>query len=165
MHHPAVDSFCELAQSHDFVPVYRQLLSDTLTPVTAFARLDQCDQQQGKSASGACLFESVIGGEKVGRHSILAANPILRFAATRNQVTVTDLTGKTPDESFEDPDPLNAFRKYFHSTVAEIEQLPAFVGGAIGYAGYDVVRYVEHLPNAPEDDRQLPDPSGQSARL
>lgn len=157
MHHPAVDSFSELAQSHDFVPVYRQLLSDTLTPVTAFARLDQCDQQQGKSATGACLFESVIGGEKVGRHSILAANPILRFSATRNLVTVTDLTGKTPDESFEDPDPLNAFRKYFHSTVADIESLPAFVGGAIGYAGYDVVRYVEHLPNAPEDDRQLPD--------
>ena len=51
----------------------------------------------------------------------------------------------------------DAFRSNFHYRVAEIEGLPSFVGGAIGYAGYDVVRYVEELPNAPEDDRGLPD--------
>ena len=160
MHHPTPDEFESLAIRHDFVPVYRRLLSDALTPVTAFRRLDrQCDgpDEDGTSRGGACLFESVIGGEKVGRYSFLAASPMLRFSATRNEVSVTDLTGRHPNETFTHPDPLDAFRKYFRFSVAEIEGLPPFVGGAIGYAGYDVVRYVEHLPDAPEDDRGLPD--------
>lgn len=157
MHHPNPDEFTSLAVGHDFVPVYRRLLSDALTPVTAFRRLDRSADGSGRAAGGACLFESVIGGEKVGRYSFLAAEPTLRFSATRNQVTVTDLTGKCPSETFSDPDPLNAFRVHFEKSVAELDELPPFVGGAIGYAGYDVVRYVEHLPNAPEDDRGIPD--------
>ncbi|MDV6028979.1 MAG: anthranilate synthase component I [Phycisphaera sp. RhM] len=157
MHHPTPDEFAALAIEHDFVPVYRRLLSDALTPVTAFGRLDRSADGTSVAAGGACLFESVIGGEKVGRYSFLAAEPSLRFSATRNQVTVTDLTGQRETETFTDPDPLNAFRVHFQKSVAEIDELPPFVGGAIGYAGYDVVRYVEHLPNAPTDDRGLPD--------
>jgi anthranilate synthase component 1 len=157
MHHPTPDEFASLAIEHDFVPIYRRLLSDALTPVTAFRLLDRDEDSAGPSVGGACLFESVIGGEKVGRYSFLAAGPILRFSATRNQVTITDLVGDRPVEMFEDPDPLNAFRTYFKKSVAEVSELPPFIGGAIGYASYDVVRYVEHLPNAPEDDRQLPD--------
>lgn len=157
MHHPTADEFSALAVEHDFVPVYRRLLSDALTPVTAFRRLDSSGEGADRAAGGACLFESVIGGEKVGRYSFLAAEPSLRFAATRNEVTVTDLTGQTEPETFSDPDPLNAFRVHFQKSVAELDELPPFVGGAIGYAGYDVVRYVEHLPDAPTDDRGLPD--------
>ncbi|MCO8124968.1 anthranilate synthase component I [Stieleria sp. TO1_6] len=157
MHHPTPDEFTSLAIEHDFVPVYRRLLSDALTPVTAFRLLDRSADGTAPAPGGACLFESVIGGEKVGRYSFLAAQPTLRFAATRNEVTVTDLTGQTPPQTFTDPDPLNAFRTHFQKSVAQLDELPPFVGGAIGYAGYDVVRYVEHLPNAPEDDRGLPD--------
>ncbi|KAA5543767.1 anthranilate synthase component I [Roseiconus nitratireducens] len=169
MHHPTSDEFESLAVDHDFVPVYRRLLSDALTPVTAFRLLDrqapvdpsdggpQDGTAGGRSAGGACLFESVIGGEKVGRYSFLAAGPSLRFCATGNDVTVTDLNGRKPTERFQDPDPLNAFRKYFQYSVAQLDELPPFIGGAIGYAAYDVVRYVENLPDAPEDDRQLPD--------
>ena len=55
-------------------------------------------------------------------------------------------------------DPLDFLReKLGKHTVASLPDLPPFVGGAIGYAGYDVVRYVEKLPNAPTDDRSLPD--------
>ena len=147
---PASTEFDRLAVEHDFVPVYRRLLSDTLTPVTAFRLLDASDSQ------GACLFESVIGGEKVGRYSFLAAEPIRRFCATREQITVSDFIDGS-ETRVTAKDPLDAFRAHFDYRVAEIEGLPPFVGGAIGYAGYDVVRYVEHLPDAPEDDRQLPD--------
>ena len=140
--------FNSLAMEHDFVPVHRQLLSDALTPVTAFQRLDE--------GGPACLFESVVGGEKVGRYSFLASSPIMRFSATRNQIEITDFQTEESTK-LEDEDPLNAFRSNFHYRVAEIDGLPPFVGGAIGYAGYDVVRYVEDLPNAPEDDRRLPD--------
>lgn len=154
MHHPTPNAFAALATEYDFVPVYRRLLSDALTPVTAFRRLDSSSKTGG---GGACLFESVIGGEKVGRYSFLAADPILRFAATRQKVSVTDLQQAKVVQEFDDPDPLNAFRKYLDKTVAQLDELPPFVGGAIGYAGYDVVRYVEDLPNAPEDDRGIPD--------
>ncbi len=104
----------------------------------------------------ACLFESVIGGEKVGRYSFLAADPVRRFAATREQIEVTELADGTCTSSVA-TDPLDAFRSHFHYRVAHLDGLPPFVGGAIGYAGYDVVRYVENLPHAPEDDRELPD--------
>ena len=152
MHSPSATEFASLALKHDFVPVYRKLLSDTLTPVTAFRLLES----HGGGANGACLFESVVGGEKVGRYSFLAGNPIQRFSATRQEITVTDFRDGTVKKSTAQ-DPLNAFREYFHFNVAQLDGLPPFVGGAIGYAGYDVVRYVENLPNAPQDDRGLPD--------
>ncbi|MEO1524727.1 MAG: anthranilate synthase component I [Planctomycetota bacterium] len=161
MHHPSSNEFARLAVTHDFVPVYRRMLSDALTPVSAFRLLDRHGDREngfsGNESVGACLFESVIGGEKVGRYSFLAASPTLRFSAIRNEVTLTDLTGQAATETFSDPDPLNLFRQHFQKRVAALEELPPFVGGAIGYAGYDVVRYVENLPNAPEDDRELPD--------
>ena len=140
---PNESEFSDLAVDHDFVPVFRRLLSDSLTPVTAFRLLDD--------GGPACLFESVIGGEKVGRYSFLAARPIKRFAARGEEITISD------SPTFTAKDPLEEFRKHVHYKVAHFESLPPFAGGAIGYAGYDVVRYVEHLPNAPEDDRQLPD--------
>ncbi len=148
MHLPDPQSFAALALEHDFVPVYRRLLSDALTPVTAFQLLDD--------GGPACLFESVIGGEKVGRYSFLAASPVRRFAATRERIEISDLP-EGPVNRRESPDPLDDFRSNFHFRVAAVDGLPPFVGGAIGYAGYDVVRYVEDLPNAPEDDRGLPD--------
>lgn len=147
MHTPQAHEFAGLAVSHDFVPVYRRLLSDTLTPVSAFRRLDD--------GGPACLFESVIGGEKVGRYSFLASQPVRRFSAKGSQIDVTEATGAVSRSTAADP--LDSFRGHFHYTVARLDGLPPFVGGAIGYAGYDVVRYVESLPNSPPDDRQLPD--------
>lgn len=154
MHAPHADDFIRLAREHDFVPVFRRLLSDTLTPVTAFRLLDD--------GGPACLFESVIGGEKVGRYSFLATKPIRRFAAKGRNVEITTYRSETAGGSantqrFESDDPLDHFRTHFGSRVAHLEGLPPFIGGAIGYAGYDVVRYVESLPDAPTDDRGLPD--------
>ena len=80
MHYPTLPQFRELAQGVQLVPVYRRMISDSLTPVTAFHKLD--------SGPSACLFESVVGGEKVGRYSFLTSGPFLRIEATRNQVRV-----------------------------------------------------------------------------
>ncbi len=133
------------------VPVYRRLLADSLTPVSAFHLLD--------SGSSACLFESVVGGEKVGRYSFLTANPFLELEARGQHVTVTDRRGERPViEEFESNDPLGELKRRVDSLrAARIAELPPFTSGAIGYAGYDVVRYSERLPNAPPDDRGLPD--------
>jgi anthranilate synthase component 1 len=146
---PDFKKFCELADSFDAVPLSRRLLCDSLTPVSAFRRIDD-----GKTA---CLFESVIGGEKVGRYSFLAVDPQMQVTARGNEVTVAS-NGKS--ETFESDNPLAEVRKRIESIkVAQLPNMPPFTGGAVGYAGYDVVRYVEKLPNAPEDDRQLNDMS------
>ena len=146
MHRPDAETFAEAARAYDYVPVYRRLLSDTLTPVVALAMLDD--------GGPACLFESVIGGEKVGRYSFLAVRPIARFTAGGGTHRTTRDGGA--DETGTD-DPIAALRRSVAATVAPIEDLPPFVGGAIGYAAYDIVRYVENLPNPPPDDRNLPD--------
>ncbi len=148
MHLPDPETFARAASQHEYVPVYRQLLSDWLTPVSAFELLDD--------GSPACLFESVVGGEKVGRFSFLAIHPVIRYAARGNQVQITELaSGESQQVTVEDP--LDHFRRFLSHDVAQFEGLPPFTGGAVGYAGYDVVRYVEALPNSPQDDRGLPD--------
>src|SRR6185295_6776863 len=68
-HYPDFATFSKLASTADYVPVYRRVLSDVLTPVSAFHKIDD--------GGSACLFESVIGGEKVGRYSFLAAEPFM----------------------------------------------------------------------------------------
>ncbi|MEX2175091.1 MAG: anthranilate synthase component I [Pirellulaceae bacterium] len=146
-HLPNFDAFSRLSQGPRLVPVYRRLLSDALTPVTAFHLLD--------TGGHACLFESVVGGEKVGRYSFLAFEPFLTMTAHGARVTIR---GEQGEEQFDSPDPLDELRRRlapFQSV--HLPELPPFEGGAIGYAGYDVVRYVEHLPHAPHDDRGLPD--------
>ncbi len=146
---PDFERFVELAREHDAVPVCRQLLGDSITPVSAFRRLDHGET--------ACLFESVVGGENIGRFNFLAIDPQRSMTAVRNQVTFTD--GRQ-QQTIESANPWNELRRELAKVrVAHWEGLPPFVGGAVGFAGYDSVRYVEHLPNAPEDDRQLPDMS------
>ncbi len=136
-HYPDFATFSQLAKTADYVPVYRRILSDVLTPVSAFHKIDDGDC--------ACLFESVVGGEKVGRYSFLAAEPFKIVGPAKP-------IGNAPTN------PLLSLRNDVQSIrVAKLPELPPFVGGAVGYAGYDTVRYVENLPNAPPDDRQLPD--------
>jgi len=141
------ERFQEVARQDRLIPVCRTLIGDSLTPVSAFRRLDR--------GGMAGLFESVIGGEKVGRYSFIAFEPYRTISATRTTVTITDRQGS---KSFESKNPLNELRKVIHAErMAHPHDLPPFAGGAVGYAGYDVVRYVEDLPHAPIDDRHIPD--------
>ncbi len=85
-HYPDFQRFCQMAEAGaDLVPVYRRLVSDSLTPVSAFHKLDE-----GRCA---CLFESVVGGEKVGRYSFLATHPFLEIEAYENRVTISSPSG------------------------------------------------------------------------
>jgi anthranilate synthase component 1 len=146
-HFPDFATFSRLAKDHQLIPVYRRLVSDTLTPVSAFHKID--------SGDSACLFESVIGGEKVGRYSFLAAEPFMVLSASGSTVSVSDGEGT---REYTAADPLEELRRLLSEPKAALlSELPPFGGGAVGYAGYDVVRYVEDLPNAPDDDRGLPD--------
>lgn len=144
---PDFATFSQAAADVDLVPVYRRLVSDSLTPVSAFHKID--------TGSCSCLFESVIGGERVGRYSFLAAEPYMLLEAFHNQVTVTSPQGR---EEFISTDPLAELEQRVHDVrAATLNDLPPFTSGAVGYTGYDVIRYSEDLPHAPKDDRQLPD--------
>src|SRR4051794_21714065 len=154
-HLPDFETFQRLAAGHQLVPVYRRMLSDALTPVTAFALLDGTATPLEGVPPQACLFESVVGGEKVGRYSFLGVEPFWELIAHGTRVTVR---GEGGTRQFEAADPLDELRKrLIEFKAVHLPDLPPFEGGAIGYAGYDVVRYVEKLPNAPRDDRGLPD--------
>jgi anthranilate synthase component 1 len=122
--------------------------------VQAFARLDR--------GAAAGLFESVIGGEKVGRYSFVASDPFLLLEAHGTNVAIRRRTGRGEDqwtsERLTIDNPLDTLRREVQAVrVAHLPELPPFIGGAVGYAGYDAVRYVERLPHAPPDDRSLPD--------
>ncbi len=149
VHLPEYQTFADLARGAAVVPVYRRLLSDTVTPVTAF--------RQAPWTRGRFLFESVVGGEQIGRYSFLGGDPFLRIEAFGREVQITsgdtEVTRTVDDPLLELQGILDQYK------AAEIPGLPRFCGGAVGYAGYDVVRYCEHLPDAPEDDRHLPDMS------
>lgn len=145
---PTPNQFAELAQQYEVIPVYRRLMSDTLTPVSAFHLLDD-------GQSSAALFESVIGGEKVGRYSLIAINPRFRISA-KGQMLTREQGGEQTRQEVSDP--LEClWQAVSGKSVAKLAELPPLTGGAFGYASYDVVRYVENLPNAPQDDRNLPD--------
>src|SRR5437870_5526400 len=148
---PTFEEFAELARHASVVPVYRQLTGDTLTPVSAFCKIQEGDW--------AFLFESVVGGERLGRYSFLGAGPFLRFQAFNRHVLIEKTeSGRLERTETEHPDPLRLLEEQLARYRAPtLPGLPRFTGGAVGYAGYDSVRYVERLTNPPPDDRGLPD--------
>jgi anthranilate synthase component I len=146
---PSAEQFRELARGHNLVPVYRQLVGDTLTPVMAFRALQDGDW--------SFLCESVIGGERLGRYSFLGSGPFLIFTAHGRSVRIEDC-GTGTVQALTCDDPLRLLEETLaHYRAPFLSGLPRFLGGAVGYAGYDTVRYVERLDHPPTDDRNLPD--------
>ena len=148
-HLPDFAEFEQLARGMNLVPVYRRLVSDTLTPVSASCRLED--------GPNSFLFESVVGGERIGRYSFLGAGPFLQVDAYDREVVLTR-DGQVERQTVDDP------LQFLHDLLQQyraplVTGLPRFCGGAVGYAGYDTVRYSEHLPNPPQNDRHLPDMS------
>jgi anthranilate synthase component 1 len=147
---PDFETFAKAAQHAEIIPVYRQLLADRLTPVSAFEVLGRDPH--------AFLLESVVGGEQVARHSFIAASPSLLYSCFQGKAAITQRM--RPSKEFDTTDPLADLetllpKKRFHRD----KNLPAFTGGLVGYAGYDTIRYyeAEKLNHPPKDDRRLPD--------
>jgi len=130
------DAFERLAaQGFNRVPVSRSILADTETPLSTYNKLARGQR--------SFLFESVQGGERWGRYSIIGL-PAKKWLAVSG-ATLTLYEGETPLEVIHTEDPLAAFdqiRARYHS--APMPELPVFHGGWVGYFGYDTVRYVEN---------------------
>jgi anthranilate synthase component 1 len=147
---PSFEDFTHYAGTASCVPVFRQLTSDSLTPVSAFRRIER--------AAPSFLFESVIGGEKVGRFSFLGTEPFLRFEARGPDVSIVESGEPAAARRFTSAEPFSDLEMLIDRyRAAPVKGLPRFAGGAVGYAAYDAVRYTERLPHVPADDRGLPD--------
>src|SRR5438874_10438420 len=137
----------ERARRAPMVPIFRDMLSDALTPVTAYAAL---------AAEGpAYLLESVERGEHLGRYSFVAADPMAIVTIAGGVATVQDASGR---RDLEGTDPLRALEAYLQTFAAEpADGLPeGFCGGAVGYLGYEAARYLERLPRPDPTPFQVP---------
>jgi anthranilate synthase component 1 len=145
---PSFDEFSRKAREGNLIPVYREILADMETPVSAFRKID--------SGKYAFLLESVEGGEKWGRYSFLGSDPGLVVRSKGSQVEV--MTG---DQVSVRPmgrdvlDPLREILKQYRPV--RDRNLPRFCGGLVGFLAYDVARQFERLPATAKDDLGLPD--------
>ena len=145
---PEFDEFCALAQRGNLVPVFREILADLETPVSAFLKID---------ASGdGFLLESVEGTEKWARYSFLGTAPDLAVSSKGNVVRL-ERPGR-PAAEREVADPLVAIRELLaRYRPVQVKGLPRFSGGLVGYLSYDLVRFFEKLPVTATDDLGMPD--------
>ena len=148
MVYPDLEEFQRVARRGSLVPVYREVLADLETPVSAYMKI-------AKDQPHSFLLESVERADSIGRYSFLGANPSTLFRSKGRTVTITR-DGRS--SSFESDDPLNELRRLLAQyKPVRIEGLPEFHGGAVGYISYDQVRFFEKLPDANPDSLDLPD--------
>ena len=143
---PTRAEFLDLAGRYPVVPVRAEVLGDRETAVSVFEKL--VGDRPG------FLLESVEGGETWARWSFVGWDPAFTLSARDGVSTVAgdptpDLAPGTPLEVLEDL--LERYRS------PEWDDMPPLGSGAVGYLAYDAVRYVEHLPDMPPDDRGLPE--------
>ena len=137
MYFPTLQRFKKLATRGNLIPVYREILADMETPVTAFLKIAR--------GSYSFLLESVEGGERMARYSFIGTEPyrVLR-------------TG--PGEEAGVVDPLVLIQQELEKyKLVPLDELPRFHGGAVGYLGYDTVHYFEELPSPEVDPLGLPE--------
>ena len=138
MYFPDIETFNKLAQQGNLIPVYREIMADMDTPVTAFKKVDD--------GHYSFLLESIEGGEKWGRYSFIGSTPsqIIRSKGNVIEIIRNGITTATTSE-----DPLDCIRAILaRYSPVEVKGLPRFLGGAVGYLGYDMVRHFENLPGS-----------------
>ena len=140
---PNREQFEKLAKCHAVVPVVRELTSDTVTPFSVYSRL-------AASGRNAFLLESVEGGERAARYSFSSADPYRVIELRRGEVYVDGIPQPGP--------PIEVLRRATdQGSLAPVDDLPPFAGGAMGYVGYDAVRVMERIPDTGRDEGGLPD--------
>lgn len=144
---PSLGEARTLARTYDVVPLYAEFIGDLETPISAVLRFAEEDT--------VFLLESAEAAERFGRYSFLGFDPKRTLSYRNGAYTVVD-----PDGVREVPaaDPFRGLAEIVgQKSVAPLPNLPAFVGGAVGFFSYDAVRYLEKLPDAPPDDLGVPE--------
>jgi anthranilate synthase component I len=149
-YYPNRDEFARRARNGNLTPVYTEILADMETPVSAFRKI--------RSGEYSFLLESVEGGERLARYSFLGTGPDMVLRGKGRDV-VTERNGTSTAETVADgQDVLDILKRELNRVryVADPD-LPRFCGGAVGFLGYDLVRFFEDIPEDTVDDLNLPD--------
>lgn len=148
------EEFKKLSSKGNIIPIHEVLIADTETPVSVYLKLKD-------ESPYSFLLESVEGGEKIGRYSFLGYNPFMVFEIRGSSFMIKP---RHPDvqvlPQLVDPSmsPLEALKKIFaHCKTVQIEGLPRFTGGAVGYFGYETIQLLEDIPSAPLDQLKVND--------
>ncbi len=150
--HPSLETFSEGFESGKPQLVYTRLVADLETPVSAYLKL------AGDGRMGL-LLESVEGGAQRGRYSIIGIEPDIVWRA-RGEAAEINRNPKKGEAGFrpEKQPTLTALRALLKESEIPVPKgLPPMAAGVFGYMGYDAVRLIEHLPDAPPDDLDVPD--------
>jgi len=157
-HFPQYDGFASTMETAGLVPVYRKIISDLDTPLTLFAKI-------AGQENHIFLFESMEGGEKWGRYSFIGFDPILTFSSYGSKIDINSFSGELNQNSDPESNPLETLQSLLESfKAAENPDLPRFSGGAVGFLGYDMVRFMEELP-CDKDPLDFPDSSFMVPRI
>ncbi len=141
MYFPAQQQFIEMIDQVDLAPVHRTIIADLDTPLTIFAKVAGDDPY-------AFLFESMEGGEKWGRYSFIGLDPLVTFQSVRDRVRMERPGRSSGVTELSGVDPLAELRTLLASfSVSTAPGLPRFYGGAVGFLGYDMVRFMERIPD------------------
>jgi anthranilate synthase component I len=156
--YPDYPTFCAQSTSVGLIPVHRQIIADLDTPLTVFAKV-------AGSHSHIFLFESMEGGEKWGRYSFIGFDPLVTFSSKGRTVVIEEERGAERKTTKIETDPLESLRVLMQDLKAlDDSRLPRFCGGAVGFLGYDMVRFMESLPDRHEP-LALPDSSFMVPRI
>lgn len=147
MLYPDIKEFRALCKRGNLIPVYREILADMDTPVSAFLKI---------GGSPSFLLESVVGGEKWARYSFLGSNPSKIIRGRGKKIEIREREKKPV--VFETEDPVAVLKKELSVyRPVDVPGLPRFSGGLVGYMGYDMVRFFERVPDSDKPGLDLPD--------
>lgn len=124
------------------IPVCKEIVADLDTPLTIFSKVAEGD-------SHVFLFESMEGGEKWGRFSFIGYDPLVTFTSKADSIKLTEIKKGIKEARTFSSDPLRALKSLIDDLgAAQYDHLPRFCGGAVGFLGYDMVRFMEDLPDS-----------------
>src|SRR5712692_4910867 len=152
MYSPNLEEFLKLSAQGNLIPVTRRLLADIETPLSAYRKI--------RGPGESFLFESVEGGEHIGRYSFVGCNPRAAIKQTGNRVELiengkvveTFITGENAKDGLEVVE--RAMKKY---RAVSVPGSPRFTGGAVGFIGYEFIHDIEPVvPRPARDDLNTP---------
>ncbi|HZJ16442.1 MAG TPA: anthranilate synthase component I [Chthoniobacteraceae bacterium] len=148
---PTLAEFRELATRGNLVPVHTELIADAESPVSAFQKIDD--------GGYSFLFESVEKSDQVGRYSFVGAQPRIIFESRGRDIRITENGAVRAFETARDPlHELQSLMERYRLVPSPAVAESRFVGGAVGYLGYDMVRFFEPtVTPSPPDDLDLPE--------
>ncbi len=151
LYRPSREEFAALARDHAVVPVWREVLADLLTPLAVYDRLR-------RDSGPTFLLESVERGERWGRYSFIGLHPFSRLDARKGEVTVTGALPEPVRGAAGSGDPLATLEALVEALrTPQLPGLPPLFAGAVGYIGYDAVRWIERIPGTGNDDLGMDD--------